>query len=293
MSTVANPLAGFSGDTESIVNAANQQFGRRIHIVSLHFMERHAKREYRTRRDGGPWTIYHLAAVKKAGDRPSVTLALDGFDRVFKGTRDAFPYTKIHENEARTALEIAADIVNDFAGAPPSGPDDTAHPAIWISKCGSRQDVQLGQARGLIPAISIDPAGMVTYSKEWDSWGTPEFERQFPEFMAELNAFLGRQWRFCEAKLSEGDDFSSGPTANPRSINEIHRYAGSYIGANVAEHKWLQDTAFGAQAPCPFCGASTSTSHPNCQNCGRVVDQAMYDRVEAKIKKSSGGKQAG
>lgn len=264
---------------QSVVAASMSEFGRRLHIVSLHYMGKKVRRPYRTRIGGGAWTDYAFDAVRKPNDRPSVCFVMDGLERVFVGTEDG---QRQYEWRAKdtTAATIAGDVIREMTGAPPADHNYYTAPAVWISECGSKADVANGQAKGLIPAVSIDATGKTIYSPEWDTWGTPEFAKQFPEFALECRAFLQRQWRFSEFKLREGDQYADGPQKNPQNINEIHRGAATFVGANSAEHGWIENTTFGAMMPCPYCGKSTSSAHPMCGSCNNIINQAQFDRLK-------------
>lgn len=256
---------------QSIVTAAFEQFGRPVYVCSLHYMPVRERRDYRTRIGGGPWTDYALDAVTDPNGRPSVCVILDGFQRRFQGTSDTTGQ-KRYSNEPWPAKEIAEDIVRAATGTGPAGPEDTLHPAIWISQAPR------------VPRVDVGTKGQMVYSPEWKGWGTPEFEKQFPEFVRECKAYARRQWGYCELKIAEGDAFNDGPQKNPRNINELHRGAGKYTKANVAEHPWLEGSSYGSQIPCPICGAATSSQHPKCQKCGEIIDHALYERIQARLR---------
>lgn len=266
-------------DIQSLVAAGMSHLGRRVYVVSLHYMEKKMRRDYRTRIDSGAWTEYKLEAVRRAGDRPSVMLVMDGYQEVFIGTED---FTRIRKKiqVPEPAIHIANDLIKEASSVPPSGPMDWEHPAVWISECGSAGDVRSGTCKGLMPAIAIDRHGNTVYSSDWDSWGTPKFEAQFPEFFAECQAYRMRQWRFSELKLAQGNAYFDGPQKNPYNINEIHRNAATWVGANAAEYPWIENTRYGSMIPCMWCGHSTSAAHPLCGDCGKVINPMQLARTE-------------
>ncbi len=288
MATLAPPIS--ADNMQSVVSAGMSQLGRKIYVVSLHYMDKKpVRRDFQTRVDGAAWTDYYFDPVKTPRDRPSVCLVMDGYQRVFKGSTDTGQGMKrIYEPVAELAVNIATDIIKELTGREPSDHNVYDAPAVWISECGSASDVAIGAARARIPAISIDKRGRVVYSSEWDTWGTPEFERRFPEFALECKAFLQRQWRYAEFMVAEGDKYHVGPPKKPENITERHRLAASFIGANSAEHEWIANTHYGAMTPCPFCGQSTSSMHPLCGNCQKVINPAQLKRIEEQLAAAQG-----
>lgn len=266
-------------DIQSLVAAGMSHLGRRVYVVSLHYMDKKMRRDYRTRIDSGAWTEYKLEAVRRAGDRPSVMLVLDGYEKVFMGTEE-FTRKKNYVDKPEPAINIAIDLVKEASSVPPSTPMDWEHPAVWISECGSAGDVRSGTCKGLMPAIAIDRHGNTVYSADWDSWGTPKFEAQFPEFTAECKAYHGRQWHFSELKLAQGNAYFDGPQKNPYNINEIHRNAATWVGANSAEYPWIENTRYGAMIPCMFCGQSTSAAHSMCGHCHEIINPMQHARTK-------------
>lgn len=270
-------------DTESIVAADLAQFGRRTYVMSMHFMPlgglvtQKAVRQYKTLKSGGFFTNYRLPAVLKPTDRPNVLVCLDGYQDEITGTNEN-TYQKIHKLSQVASRDIGEDMVNEMTGARsigPDGVDDTgiARPAVWISDCPK------------IPPVEVSRLGETIYHTDWEAWGMPEFAEEYPDFTAEVAAYVRREWAHCEANVRAADAWHSGPTRNPININERHHLSAAYIGATVEEHGWMSQTSFGKQIACPFCGQSTSSAHPKCQNpgCGEIINPELYARVKARI----------
>lgn len=276
---------------ESIINTLTRQFGKKLYVCSFHFMPRHERRDYMTRQFRNPAdgtlngtfrTDYFLEAVKQPKERPSVCVVMDGLQRVFMGTNELPPYNKRYENVPETAYNIAADIVRAMSGGEPSGPEDSTHPAIWISAIDDQ-----AQVHGKFPRVSVDRFGKTEYSKDWDTWGTPRFAERFPDFAAECEAYAGRQWRHAEWLCAQALTFHVGPQKNPANINERHHLAAKWIGATAAQQPWMEQTstAYGANIDCPICGKATSGAHPKCQNCGEIINRVLYESITKEINK--------
>ncbi len=267
-------------DFQSVVTANMATFGRKIYLVSLHFMERNIKREYQTMPNGGSWTNYHFDAVRKPNHRPSVCLVTDGMQLVYTGAVDTGQgLRKVKTPTNETAIAIAEDIIKEATGAPPGDHNYYTAPAVWISECGSPSDIRNGFAKYRIPAISLDRTGKTIYSSEWDNYGTAEFKKAFPEFSLECEAMTRRQWRRCELWLNDANAYYV--NKDFKNISDLHRGAATWVGANPAEYPWLEDTSHGAVAPCPYCGSKTSTAHPKCGNCNEIINRPAYDRLQA------------
>ncbi len=235
------------------------------------------KRPYKTLRTGGWFTNYRMPAVTKPTQRPSVLICLDGIQDEITGT-DENSFKKKHKHTQIPSRDIGEDMVNEMTGAQSMGPnsfDDSGaiRPAVWISECPN------------FPTLSVAADGSTVYGEDWEAWGTPEFEESYPELAEEVKAYVRREWAHCERLVRDADAYHSGPERNPRNINQRHHLAAAYIGAVVEEHPWMSQTSFGKQLACPFCGQSTSSMHPKCQNpgCGEIINPDLYDQVKARI----------
>ncbi len=262
-------------DTESIVARDLAAFGERTYVVSMHYMGRKTKRDYRTLRDGGNFTWYNLDPVKGPTERPSVLICLDGYQREFEKTNDNI-FVKQFRQTRIPSGDIGEDIVNEMTGAKSIGPgltgeDGVARPAVWISSCKN------------FPAVSVGPQGQTVYGPDWKEWGSPEFLDAYPEFMREIEWMKRREHLHCENEIKAADNWHSGPSRDPRNINERHRLAANWIGAVVEEHPWISTTSFGKQTSCPFCGVATPAAYAICQGCNRVINPKLMAEVEASM----------
>jgi hypothetical protein len=238
-------------EQESVVTATMSQFGVPVAVCSLHYMPVKEGRDYRTRVNGPYQTNYQIPAVKTKDDHPAILVVLDAQQRKYRG----FEETPRYSPDNIPAMDIAKDLVNVATGGSPGGPDDI-RPAVWISSAPK-------------------------FPRDWRLWGKPEFAQQYPEFWAEVQAYQIRQWKHCEKKIANGDTWHS--KGLPLEINEDHRLAAAYIGANSQEHPWMNLTAMGAKDACPFCGAPTSTRAPKCQNCHEIINPALYEQVQERL----------
>lgn len=240
-----------SPQTAGIVyNALSNNFGRLIAVASYHFRPVRETRDYKTKQDGTYNTTYRINACLDKDGPPEMLTVTDGYQRVFGGTDDYG--NRKNSNEPEPAINIANDIVNAATGAKHS--DASYHgAAVWI----------------------VAAQKFPQTPEEWALWGRPEFERQFPEFKAECDAYRMRGYRFAERKVAEADMHFTNNL--PMNINEIHRDAAKWTGANEAEHPWIRATKFGAKNPCPFCGKATSATSPKCEACHEIINYALYE----------------
>lgn len=255
MSSAVQPPLAVPPEEQGIVAASLAEFGQRIPVVSLHFMPVKEVRMYRTKVNENYRHEYFIPAVPTRDSHPEILYVLDAHQMEFRGS-DRLPK---YSPETIRAIHIAEDIVHAATGAKSLGPDDI-RPAVWITK-------------------------VQKLPRNWDLWANQDaFRKEYPEFHAEIQAYKKREWAWCEQKMKDGDTWHS--KSMPHEINEVHRACARYIGANAAEHPWMEVTSFGAIAPCPFCGAGTSTQHPVCRNCQRVINPAMLHALEQQMKAS-------
>lgn len=239
-----------SMDVESIVSQSLVAYGQHHVICCLHWAGFKEERPFRTKRDETYKHVYQMNGVESIDSPPELLIVTDAFERVYGG-RD-IENRKIYNDKPILSLHIANDLIRAATnGEPDLGPSDTAHFALWISKASK------------LPT-------------DWTAWGTPEFKRRYPEFARECEAYKRREWAACEAKVKMGDYYHS-----KRMVHEIgdqHRRCAKFIGANQAEHPWIDFTTFGKTIPCPYCGAATSSTHPKCQHCHEIIDIETYER---------------
>lgn len=238
----------------SVVAAGMEQFNIPYFLFSVHYMPLREERDYRTRVNGGYRTSYQMAAVEKRGDRPSMLLVKDGYQRIYIGA-DSQTGRKRYEPKAESAGNIARDIVQVATGAEPGA---IGKPAVWVSKATK------------LPMTDED----------WATWGTPGFAAKFPEFMAEVEQAERDEFMWCEGMLKEADSWHT--QALPINIGSQHRAAAYWMGANAAEHPWIKATNFGGMIECPECGAKTSANKPRCQNCLQVINVKAQIELEAR-----------
>lgn len=246
-------------EQESVVIRAMEQYGVMAPLLSYHFMEIKRTRPFKTTLDGNFFTNYHWPATKSLDAPPSMEIIRDGLQKRFIGT-DPSSRKKQYMDEPWAAIHIARDLLKNNTGSHENTP---AHdgPAFWISKAK------------VFPRV---PA-------QWALWGTPEFEKQFPEFYAECKAYRARAYRFCERKVAEANALHS--EGKGLFITDVHRTAAMLIGSNAAETLWLNSTKQGDKIACPVCGKPTSPTHPKCSECGDIINYALYEEIQAKLGK--------
>jgi len=246
-------------DQESIVARTLAQYGVLRPLLSYHFMEVKRTRNFKTELNGNFTTNYVWPATKDLNGPPSMVIVRDGLQKLFTGT-DPSSRKKSYVDQPWAALDIARDLLKNNTGSHENSPSHDG-PAFWISKAT------------VFPRVQA----------QWDLWGTPEFEKQFPEFYAECVAYRARAYRFCERKVAEGNALHS--EGKGLFITDIHRTAAHLIGSNAAETLWLNSSKQGDKIPCPLCGKPTSSVHPKCSECGDIINYALYEDIQRKLGK--------
>lgn len=241
---------------QSVVAAGLEQFNKPHFLFSVHYMAIKEERDYKTKVRGAYRTVYPLARVAKKGDRPSMLVVKDGYQRVFRRT-DTQTGKRMFGDEPEYAKHIAHDIVRVATGTD-SSDESAQRPAVWISQATR------------LPLTDAD----------WAMWDTPAFAAKFPELMKEYEWAIERQWTWCEGKVKEADNFFV--EDKHIYIGVQHRRAAEWIGANAAEHRWIKATALGVDIPCPECGAKTSAIAPRCSNCNEIINVQAYVKWKTK-----------
>lgn len=99
------------------------------------------------------------------------------------------------------------------------------------------------------------------------------------EHVSELNTAQVRQKNWF-LKLVEGADVLWARSGgNPRSISDDMRLAAEELG--MKDKPWLKNFAMMEMVDCKFCGSRVKPGFPVCSVCNHVVDQVMYDKMNA------------
>lgn len=256
--TLANPAPA---ETEElgIVAQTLVAYGQRVQVCSFHFKEIKVERPFRTTLKEGYRHVYHMSGVRSVDDHPIVLPVTDAYDKVF--VRSNIMGHREYTDKPILAREIAEDLVHvGSMAAKNSGPDDVTLPAFWISKV---------------------PENRIPKGKQWGTWGTAEFAKQFPEFYEEAIPYKRREHRWCEARVAQADAWHAKRLVH--EISSLDRECGNFIKANLSEHPWIEFSSFGKLVDCPFCGKGTSPVHPDCSHCGKTINPVLEREVQQRL----------
>lgn len=259
-------LIGDPGEDEGIVAQSLVAYGNRFAVCSMHFgtIDGRAEREFsvkeerrfRVKTTEGYRHVYKIPGVKSIDDHPEILWVTDAFEKKYSGSDPQG--RKEYADSPVLAKHIARDIVHAGSGSSAdSGPGDV-HPAFWIS------------------TAKVLP-------RDWTLWGSGSFAEAYPDFARECAAYRQREWRWCEKRVSDADAWHAKKMTH--EISSIDRLCGIFIGANLAEHPWIEFTSFGKNEPCLYCGSPVPAGRPVCPSCNRTVDYALLEKVEAQAGK--------
>jgi len=246
-------------------------YGQRVPVCSLHFKALKVERPFRTTTKEGYRHVYNLSAVESIEDHPIVLIVTDAYDKVFVRTNI------MGQREYRDTVIMAKEIANDIAhvgsmASPNSGPGDVDLPAVWVP-CITKDGVR---------TTEVMPESMIPKGKQWKLWeDKKEFAKIFPEFWAEAAAFKRRQHRWCHARVANADANYAKKLVH--EISSLDRECAHFIGANEAEHPWIEFSTFGKLDQCPFCKAPVDVLASICQSCTRVINPELLKQTEAKL----------
>lgn len=252
------PAPADNEEDQGIVAQTLVAYGQRVPVCSLHFKPLKEERPFRTTLKEGYRHVYYMSGVESIDDHPIVLMVTDAYDKVF--VRTNIMGQREYTDRPTMAKEIADDIVHVGSMASKnSGPDDVSLPAFWISKV---------------------PEDRIPKGKQWQLWKEPkEFAKTFPEFHAEAVAYKRREHRWCQLRVTNAD--ANHAKKLPHEISSLDRDCANFIGANLAEHPWIEFSTFGKLAQCPFCKAPVDVEASICQSCARVINPALLARTEA------------
>lgn len=164
-----------------------------------------------------------------------------------------------------TGEEIALDIIQHWT-AGVLGMTGDVRPGIWV-------------VRDTIPML--DDNGTPLRDVYGIVQTRPATEAEKAAMWAEdLAENTGCQARWGDYNILQGDVYHGDSNTKMRLlINPTMKASARYYGR---EREWLDEVKDDDVRTCVFCGKSTDTRFPVCQNCDRVIDKAKFDALNAK-----------
>jgi hypothetical protein len=102
-------------------------------------------------------------------------------------------------------------------------------------------------------------------------------EELLKKYKSTFDKAVVKQSRFWNAIIELTDILWSNTNGNPLCVSEDARLACKELG--IENKDWMQNFQNAGMVRCIACGSLRSPNFPVCSSCNRVVDRALYDKL--------------